>query len=91
MSQSPKEASPIFEGLPFSGLAGGWGGAGRETQAGKGFKPGHSWKAGLLACLFKSQVIWEEGGSVCTARAHSREELLRRSQPQQRESQFCQV
>lgn len=47
---------------------------------GKEFQQGHSLKAGLLACPFKSQVIWEAGGSVHTAPACSQEELLRRSQ-----------
>lgn len=76
MSQSPREASPLFEGLPFLD----WPRGRERAQVGKEFQQGHSLKAGLLACPFKSQVIWEAGGSVLTAPARSQEELLRRSQ-----------
>lgn len=60
VSQSPREISPVSKkgSLPWTGL-----GAGSQTKV-KEFTQGPRWQAGLLACLFKSQVIWEEGGSL---------------------------
>lgn len=60
MSQSPREISPVSmkDSLPWTGLR-----AGNQAKV-KEFTQGSRWQAGLLACLFKSQVIWEEGGSL---------------------------
>lgn len=65
MSPVPKSRrglSSLFEGLPSLD----WPGGRERPQEGVYARP--RWQAALLACLFKSQVIWEEGGEfVCTA------------------------
>lgn len=59
---------------PWTGWGrGGWGDPGAE-----GVEPGPRQQADLLACLFKSQVIWEEEG-VSARPCYSQVELLPRS------------
>lgn len=56
VSQSPRRPLHSLSRPPLPALAGDSG----SDPGGEGVYPGPSQQADLVACLFKSQVIWEE-------------------------------